>query len=111
MRGVRVACLGATRRLCGGEPRSHTLLSVVQAAWKHAIQKARAMPDPWAEFHLEDIETEPCIRYRSASPRLVSGMSALPINVYRGLSICISYILEIHSYFRFSIFKAIFSLV
>lgn len=22
------------------------------------------MPDPWAEFHLEDIETELCIRYR-----------------------------------------------
>uniref|UniRef100_A0A665VG69 Eukaryotic elongation factor 2 kinase n=1 Tax=Echeneis naucrates TaxID=173247 RepID=A0A665VG69_ECHNA len=32
--------------------------------WKHAIEKARARPDPWAEFHLEDIETEPCIRYR-----------------------------------------------
>ncbi|KAI1895970.1 hypothetical protein AGOR_G00089990 [Albula goreensis] len=35
-----------------------------RAAWKNAIEKARAMPDPWAEFHLEDIETEPCIRYR-----------------------------------------------
>ncbi|XP_036400854.1 eukaryotic elongation factor 2 kinase isoform X1 [Megalops cyprinoides] len=35
-----------------------------RATWKHAIEKARAMPDPWAEFHLEDIETEPCIRYR-----------------------------------------------
>lgn len=23
------------------------------------------MPDPWAEFHLEDVETEPSIRYRS----------------------------------------------
>uniref|UniRef100_A0A672FT81 Eukaryotic elongation factor 2 kinase n=1 Tax=Salarias fasciatus TaxID=181472 RepID=A0A672FT81_SALFA len=22
------------------------------------------MPDPWAEFHLEDIVTEPCVRYR-----------------------------------------------
>uniref|UniRef100_W5MNU6 Eukaryotic elongation factor 2 kinase n=1 Tax=Lepisosteus oculatus TaxID=7918 RepID=W5MNU6_LEPOC len=33
-------------------------------AWKHAIRKAKAMPDPWAEFHLEDIETEPCVRYR-----------------------------------------------
>lgn len=22
------------------------------------------MPDPWAEFHLEEIETELCIRYR-----------------------------------------------
>ncbi|XP_046710103.1 eukaryotic elongation factor 2 kinase isoform X5 [Silurus meridionalis] len=35
-----------------------------KAAWKHAIQKAKAMPDPWAEFHLEDVETEPCVRYR-----------------------------------------------
>lgn len=25
------------------------------------------MPDPWAEFHLEDIETEPCVRYRYES--------------------------------------------
>ncbi|KAM9463135.1 eukaryotic elongation factor 2 kinase isoform 3-T3 [Clarias gariepinus] len=35
-----------------------------KAAWKHAIEKAKAMPDPWAEFHLEEVETEPCIRYR-----------------------------------------------
>uniref|UniRef100_A0AAR2L637 Eukaryotic elongation factor 2 kinase n=1 Tax=Pygocentrus nattereri TaxID=42514 RepID=A0AAR2L637_PYGNA len=40
------------------DPAKHT------ATWKHAIEKARAMPDPWAEFHLEDVETEPCIRYR-----------------------------------------------
>uniref|UniRef100_H3CP91 Eukaryotic elongation factor 2 kinase n=1 Tax=Tetraodon nigroviridis TaxID=99883 RepID=H3CP91_TETNG len=33
-------------------------------AWKHAIEKAKAMPDPWAEFHLEDIKTEACTRYR-----------------------------------------------
>ncbi|XP_061562814.1 eukaryotic elongation factor 2 kinase isoform X3 [Phycodurus eques] len=32
--------------------------------WKNAIIKAKAMPDPWAEFHLEDKETEPCLRYR-----------------------------------------------
>ncbi|TNN68451.1 Eukaryotic elongation factor 2 kinase [Liparis tanakae] len=32
--------------------------------WKHAIEKAKAMPDPWAQFHLEEIEAEPCIRYR-----------------------------------------------
>ncbi|NXL92178.1 EF2K kinase, partial [Alectura lathami] len=32
--------------------------------WKHAIQKAKHMPDPWAEFHLEDIETEHATRYR-----------------------------------------------
>ncbi|XP_042560699.1 eukaryotic elongation factor 2 kinase isoform X8 [Clupea harengus] len=32
--------------------------------WKNAIEKARAMPDPWAEFHLEEVQTEPCIRYR-----------------------------------------------
>uniref|UniRef100_W5KNJ2 Eukaryotic elongation factor 2 kinase n=1 Tax=Astyanax mexicanus TaxID=7994 RepID=W5KNJ2_ASTMX len=36
-----------------------------KATWKHAIEKARAMPDPWAEFHLEEVETEPCIRYRN----------------------------------------------
>ncbi|XP_076856168.1 eukaryotic elongation factor 2 kinase isoform X2 [Brachyhypopomus gauderio] len=35
-----------------------------RATWKHAIEKARSMPDPWAEFHLEDVETEPCVRYR-----------------------------------------------
>ncbi|XP_028561392.2 eukaryotic elongation factor 2 kinase isoform X1 [Podarcis muralis] len=33
-------------------------------AWKHAIEKAKHMPDPWAEFHLEDIETENATRYR-----------------------------------------------
>ncbi|XP_051968113.1 eukaryotic elongation factor 2 kinase isoform X2 [Xyrauchen texanus] len=33
-------------------------------AWKHAIEKAKAMPDPWAEFHLEEMETERCTRYR-----------------------------------------------
>ncbi|XP_061086970.1 eukaryotic elongation factor 2 kinase isoform X3 [Conger conger] len=35
-----------------------------RAAWKHAIEKAKSMPDPWAQFHLEEIETELCIRYR-----------------------------------------------
>ncbi|XP_067285721.1 eukaryotic elongation factor 2 kinase isoform X4 [Pseudorasbora parva] len=35
-----------------------------KATWKHAIEKAKAMPDPWAEFHLEEIETECCTRYR-----------------------------------------------
>ncbi|XP_053132180.1 eukaryotic elongation factor 2 kinase isoform X2 [Hemicordylus capensis] len=33
-------------------------------AWKHAIEKAKHMPDPWAEFHLEDVETENATRYR-----------------------------------------------
>ncbi|XP_075686341.1 eukaryotic elongation factor 2 kinase isoform X1 [Rhinoderma darwinii] len=33
-------------------------------AWKNAIQKAKQMPDPWAEFHLEDIDTEHAIRHR-----------------------------------------------
>ncbi|XP_061763407.1 eukaryotic elongation factor 2 kinase-like isoform X1 [Nerophis ophidion] len=32
--------------------------------WKNAVKKAKAMPDPWAEFHLEDKETEACSRYR-----------------------------------------------
>ncbi|XP_059387871.1 eukaryotic elongation factor 2 kinase-like isoform X4 [Carassius carassius] len=35
-----------------------------RATWKHAIEKAKAMPDPWAEFHLEEIEKEHCTRYR-----------------------------------------------
>lgn len=39
-----------------------------QDAWKHAIQKAKAMPDPWAEFHLEDIKTESCTRHRYRQP-------------------------------------------
>ncbi|XP_022045577.2 eukaryotic elongation factor 2 kinase isoform X3 [Acanthochromis polyacanthus] len=47
------------------EPRSYKVLSEkARAAWLHAIAKAKSMPDPWAQFHLEDIATEPCIRYR-----------------------------------------------
>ncbi|XP_049420002.1 eukaryotic elongation factor 2 kinase isoform X1 [Epinephelus fuscoguttatus] len=47
------------------QPRSYKVLSEsARETWKHAIEKAKAMPDPWAQFHLEDIETEPCIRYR-----------------------------------------------
>ncbi|KAM9336669.1 eukaryotic elongation factor 2 kinase isoform 2-T2 [Symphorus nematophorus] len=47
------------------EPRSYKVLSEhARDAWKHAIEKAKAMPDPWAQFHLEDIKTEPCTRYR-----------------------------------------------
>ncbi|XP_026171221.1 eukaryotic elongation factor 2 kinase isoform X6 [Mastacembelus armatus] len=37
---------------------------IYRETWKHAIEKAKALPDPWAQFHLEDIETEVCIRYR-----------------------------------------------
>ncbi|XP_060028812.1 eukaryotic elongation factor 2 kinase [Erinaceus europaeus] len=33
-------------------------------AWKHAIEKAKHMPDPWAEFHLEEIATESATRHR-----------------------------------------------
>uniref|UniRef100_A0A0P6J235 Eukaryotic elongation factor 2 kinase n=1 Tax=Heterocephalus glaber TaxID=10181 RepID=A0A0P6J235_HETGA len=36
----------------------------VKEAWKHAIEKAKHMPDPWAEFHLEDIAKENATRYR-----------------------------------------------
>ncbi|XP_023569188.1 eukaryotic elongation factor 2 kinase isoform X2 [Octodon degus] len=32
--------------------------------WKHAIEKAKHMPDPWAEFHLEDVATEHATRHR-----------------------------------------------
>ncbi|XP_032826051.1 eukaryotic elongation factor 2 kinase isoform X1 [Petromyzon marinus] len=33
-------------------------------AWRHAVEKAKHMPDPWAEFHLEEIETEVATRFR-----------------------------------------------
>ncbi|KAM4526727.1 eukaryotic elongation factor 2 kinase isoform 3-T3 [Fundulus diaphanus] len=47
------------------EHQSYTVISEkARAAWIKAIEKARALPDPWAEFHLEEIETEPCVRYR-----------------------------------------------
>uniref|UniRef100_A0A8C6UK36 Eukaryotic elongation factor 2 kinase n=1 Tax=Neogobius melanostomus TaxID=47308 RepID=A0A8C6UK36_9GOBI len=42
----------------------HVVNQAARDHWKHAIQKARARPDPWAEFHLEEKETEPCVRYR-----------------------------------------------
>uniref|UniRef100_A0A6Q2XQH3 Eukaryotic elongation factor 2 kinase n=1 Tax=Esox lucius TaxID=8010 RepID=A0A6Q2XQH3_ESOLU len=35
-----------------------------KATWNRLIEKAKSMPDPWAEFHLEEVKTEPCIRYR-----------------------------------------------
>uniref|UniRef100_A0A671X3R2 Eukaryotic elongation factor 2 kinase n=1 Tax=Sparus aurata TaxID=8175 RepID=A0A671X3R2_SPAAU len=50
-----------TRQLSNSLPKSNF---VFKDAWKHAIEKAKAMPDPWAQFHLEEIKTEPCIRYR-----------------------------------------------
>ncbi|XP_028990067.1 eukaryotic elongation factor 2 kinase isoform X4 [Betta splendens] len=50
-----------TRQLSNSLPKSSF---TYKETWRHAIQKARAMPDPWAQFHLEEIETEPCIRYR-----------------------------------------------
>ncbi|XP_006903483.1 PREDICTED: eukaryotic elongation factor 2 kinase-like, partial [Elephantulus edwardii] len=37
---------------------------ICNEAWKHAIEKAKHMPDPWAEFHLEDIATERATRHR-----------------------------------------------
>ncbi|XP_061564786.1 eukaryotic elongation factor 2 kinase isoform X1 [Cololabis saira] len=47
------------------EHRSYSVLSEsARSAWMHAIEKARSMPDPWAQFHLEDIATESCTRYR-----------------------------------------------
>ncbi|XP_044289257.1 eukaryotic elongation factor 2 kinase isoform X3 [Varanus komodoensis] len=41
-----------------------TVVERSREAWKHAIEKAKHMPDPWAEFHLEEIETENATRYR-----------------------------------------------
>uniref|UniRef100_A0A3P9K214 Eukaryotic elongation factor 2 kinase n=1 Tax=Oryzias latipes TaxID=8090 RepID=A0A3P9K214_ORYLA len=50
-----------TRQLSNSLPKTNFLY---KAAWKNAIEKARAMPDPWAQFHLEEIPTESCMRYR-----------------------------------------------
>ncbi|KAF3853795.1 hypothetical protein F7725_014483 [Dissostichus mawsoni] len=37
------------------ETRPYKVLSEkTREKWKHAIEKAKAMPDPWAEFHLEE---------------------------------------------------------
>ncbi|XP_077959445.1 eukaryotic elongation factor 2 kinase isoform X3 [Gasterosteus aculeatus] len=49
------------RQLSNSLPRSHFKY---RDLWKHAIEKAKAMPDPWAQFHMEKIPTEPCMRYR-----------------------------------------------
>ncbi|KAM8837208.1 eukaryotic elongation factor 2 kinase isoform 1-T1 [Spinachia spinachia] len=47
------------------EPHLYTVLSQsARDLWKRAIEKAKAMPDPWAQFHMEKILTEPCMRYR-----------------------------------------------
>ncbi|KAL5019070.1 hypothetical protein ScPMuIL_004792 [Solemya velum] len=35
-----------------------------QSHWLNAIRKARALDDPWAEFHLEELEVEKCTRHR-----------------------------------------------
>ncbi|XP_059387869.1 eukaryotic elongation factor 2 kinase-like isoform X2 [Carassius carassius] len=48
----------------GHSVRVGSLTEKGRATWKHAIEKAKAMPDPWAEFHLEEIEKEHCTRYR-----------------------------------------------
>ncbi|XP_040923207.1 eukaryotic elongation factor 2 kinase isoform X4 [Toxotes jaculatrix] len=50
-----------TRQLSNSLPKSNFMY---KETWKNAIEKAKAMPDPWAQFHLEDIETELCTRYR-----------------------------------------------
>ncbi|XP_030067527.1 eukaryotic elongation factor 2 kinase isoform X1 [Microcaecilia unicolor] len=45
-------------------PKLGSLVEQGREAWKHAIQKAKQMPDPWAEFHLEDVATEHATRHR-----------------------------------------------
>ncbi|XP_019505428.1 PREDICTED: eukaryotic elongation factor 2 kinase isoform X4 [Hipposideros armiger] len=46
---------------CSGSPAGSFSF---KETWKHAIEKAKHMPDPWAEFHLEDIATERATRHR-----------------------------------------------
>uniref|UniRef100_I3KFN6 Eukaryotic elongation factor 2 kinase n=1 Tax=Oreochromis niloticus TaxID=8128 RepID=I3KFN6_ORENI len=40
------------RQLSNSLPKSNFMY---RATWLHAIEKAKAMPDPWAQFHLEEI--------------------------------------------------------
>uniref|UniRef100_A0A8C4IMT9 Eukaryotic elongation factor 2 kinase n=1 Tax=Dicentrarchus labrax TaxID=13489 RepID=A0A8C4IMT9_DICLA len=47
-----------TRQLSNSLPKTNFMF---KDAWKNAIEKAKAMPDPWAQFHLEEIQTEACI--------------------------------------------------
>ncbi|KAK7502009.1 hypothetical protein BaRGS_00006761 [Batillaria attramentaria] len=35
-----------------------------RSRWINAIRKAKKAEDPWAEFHIEDCETEVCVRHR-----------------------------------------------
>ncbi|XP_042560694.1 eukaryotic elongation factor 2 kinase isoform X3 [Clupea harengus] len=56
--------LSACRSHRNGKPVIYQQARHKGTKWKNAIEKARAMPDPWAEFHLEEVQTEPCIRYR-----------------------------------------------
>uniref|UniRef100_A0A8C4ZNM2 Eukaryotic elongation factor 2 kinase n=1 Tax=Gadus morhua TaxID=8049 RepID=A0A8C4ZNM2_GADMO len=53
--------LVVNKQLSTSLPKNDFLYKVT---WKHAIEKAKAMPDPWAEFHLEEKKTELCTRYR-----------------------------------------------
>ncbi|XP_041938796.1 eukaryotic elongation factor 2 kinase isoform X4 [Alosa sapidissima] len=53
--------LGHNKQLSNSLPKN---AFVHRTKWKRAIEKARSMPDPWAEFHLEEVQKEPCIRYR-----------------------------------------------
>lgn len=45
------------------------------------------MPDPWAEFHLEDIETEQATRYRSV------GLSAFIADVKQNVLVYVRAVL------------------
>ncbi|XP_069761734.1 eukaryotic elongation factor 2 kinase isoform X3 [Narcine bancroftii] len=45
-------------------PKFGSLTDRGRDAWKHALEKAKHMPDPWVEFHMEEIETETATRYR-----------------------------------------------
>jgi len=46
------------------------------------------MPDPWAEFHLEDIETEQATRYRSVSLLLLMLVLNRMCWFMQGLCLC-----------------------
>lgn len=46
------------------------------------------MPDPWAEFHLEDVETEHATRYRSVALPALGADIKYDCWFVQGLSLC-----------------------
>ncbi|XP_069066399.1 eukaryotic elongation factor 2 kinase isoform X3 [Pleurodeles waltl] len=67
VKNEQYATSSSPRNYRSGKPQTSkhgTLTDRGRETWKLAIQRAKHMPDPWAQFHIEDIETEHATRYR-----------------------------------------------